>query len=172
MLKPKTNEYKSFFAGYISLVSGDSFTKITRNHDKQICNYWENIPLEKWSYSYAPEKWTLIRVFQHIIDTERIMSYRALCIVRDDSNKLYEFDHNKYANSDNTKNRKINEMIKEWKWLRKCNNMMFQSFSENDLKKHTIIGEKKLSVRAIIYIIFGHALHHIKIINERYLNEN
>ena len=172
MLRPKKNEYNSYFEGYISLVSGNTFSEIQDSHNQEISKYWETIPNEKWSYTYEKKKWTLKRVFQHIIDTERIMTYRALCITRNDKQDLNEFEHEQYANSDNAVNRNVKDMIEEWKSLRNSNNLMFKSLKNNYLNKSGTIGSKKLSVRAIIYIIFGHALHHIKIINEKYLNEN
>ena len=100
------------------------------------------------------------------------MSYRALCIVRNDKQNLNEFEQDQYAVVDNSINRNIDDMIKEWESLRDSNNLMFESMNKNDLSKSGNIGSKQLSVRAIIYIIFGHALHHINIINEKYLNEN
>jgi len=172
MLRPKPDEYNSYFQGYISLVTGNTFKEVNDSYNNEICKYWETIPKEKWSYFYAQNKWTLKRVFQHIIDTERIMAYRALCIVRNDKQNLNEFEQDQYAIVDNSINRNIDEMIKEWKSLRDSNNLMFESLKKNDLNKSGNIGSKKLSVRAIIYIIFGHALHHINIINKKYLNEN
>ena len=172
MLSPKPSEYNSYFQGYVSLVSGNTFKELKDRYNNQICKFWKTIPDEKWSYSYAKGKWTLKRVLQHIIDTERIMSYRALCIVRNDKQNLNEFEQDQYAIVDNSINRNFDDIIKEWESLRGSNNLMFESLSKNDLTKSGNIGSKKLSVRAIIYIIFGHALHHINIINEKYLNEN
>ena len=60
-------------------------------------------------------------------------------------------------------------MVKEWELLRSSNNIMFKSFSENELNQVGLVGISKTSLKAIIYIIFGHALHHIKVIEERYI---
>lgn len=170
MSKPKQDEYNSFFHGYICLVLGESFDEIKNKYNDKICNYWDIVPNEKWSYSYSPKKWSLKQVFQHIIDTERILAYRALCITRGETQDLIEFDQDKYANLGNAIERNINDMIIEWKLLRNCNNIMFKSFTKYDLNKSGNVGSKKLSVKAIMYILFGHALHHINIVNNRYLS--
>jgi hypothetical protein len=33
---------------------------------------------------YAPDKWTIKDVFQHMIDTERVFAYRAMILARGD----------------------------------------------------------------------------------------
>ncbi|HIG32805.1 MAG TPA: DinB family protein [Flavobacteriales bacterium] len=169
MSRPKANEYNSFFQGYITMVTGQSLEEIVNNHNQNILEYWDTIPNEKWSYSYAPNKWTVKQVLQHIIDTERILAYRALCIVRGEKQKLNEFDEKKYADSGDAIFRNINDLISEWKLLRESNNFMFKSFTENDLNKAGVVGSKNLSVKAIIYIVFGHVLHHMNIVNNKYL---
>ena len=171
MSRPKIENYDSYFKGYILQVKGESFNEIFDNHNSDILTFWKTIPENKWEYSYAMNKWTIKQVLQHMIDTERILAYRALSIVREDTQILNEFDVNKYAELGNAKSRSYNELVDEWNLLRKSNNLMFKSFTKNELNKYGFVGAKRLSVRAILYIIFGHAVHHIKIIEERYLQE-
>jgi hypothetical protein len=171
MSRPNIEDYDSYFKGYILQVKGESFNEIFDNHNSDILAFWKIIPENKWEYSYAINKWTIKQVLQHMIDTERILAYRALSIVREDTQILNEFDVNKYAELGNAKSRNYNELVDEWNLLRESNNLMFKSFSLNDLSKYGHVGTKRLSVRAILYIIFGHAVHHINIIEKRYLQE-
>ena len=97
------------------------------------------------------------------------MSYRILCIARGEKQSLNEFNENEYANFGNANQRDFKIMIKEWEFLRTSNNIMFKSFSENELNQVGLVGLNKTSLKAIIYIIFGHALHHIKVIEEKYI---
>ena len=170
MSRPNKNEYNPYFEGYISLVKGDTYNEIKNNYNQKVMEYWDTIPEEKWTYSYEKGKWTLKQVLQHIIDTERILVYRALCIVREDTKKLNEFDQDKYAESGKANLISPIDLISEWKFLRSSNDLMFKSFTDEDLEKTGTVGSKNLSVRAVMYIIIGHALHHINIINNRYLN--
>lgn len=169
MSKPTINEYNSFFQGYISLVKAESLYEVRNMYSKLIIEYWDSIPQEKWIHSYASKKWTLKQVFQHVIDTERILAYRALCIVRGEKQKFNEFDQDKYADLGDAFQRNIDDLIIEWKLIRQSNDIMFKSFTKKDLDKTGIVGTKNLSVNAINYIIYGHVLHHINIINKRYL---
>ena len=87
-----------------------------------------------------------------------------------DERQLNEFDQDKYAESGKANLISPIDLISEWKFLRSSNDLMFKSFTDEDLEKTGTVGSKNLSVRAVMYIIIGHALHHINIINNRYLN--
>ena len=171
MSRPNIEDYDSYFKGYILQVKGESFNEILNNHNSDILVFWKTIPENKWEYSYAINKWTIKQVLQHMIDTERILAYRALSLVREDTQILNEFDVNKYAEIGNAKSRNYKELVDEWNLLRESNNLMFKSFSFYDLNKYGHVETKRISVRAILYIIFGHAVHHINIIEKRYLQE-
>ena len=131
MSRPNIEDYDSYFKGYILQVKGESFNEIFNNHNTDILVFWKTIPENKWEYSYAPNKWTIKQVLQHMIDTERILVYRALSIVREDTQIINEFDVNKYADLGNAKSRNYNELIDEWNLLRKSSNLMFKSFTKN-----------------------------------------
>ena len=169
MSRPNNKNYNVFFEHYIAMVKGVSLNEIIENHNKTIINYWSAIPSDKYNFSYSPNKWTIKQLFQHVIDTERILSYRILCIARGEKQSLIEFNENEYANIGHADQRDFNLMVKEWELLRSSNNIMFKSFSENELNQVGLVGISKTSLKAIIYIIFGHALHHIKVIEERYI---
>jgi uncharacterized damage-inducible protein DinB len=169
MSRPNNKNYNAFFEHYVAIVKGVSLNEIIENHNKTIINYWSTIPSDKYNFSYSPNKWTIKQLFQHVIDTERILSYRILCIARGEKQSLIEFNENEYANIGHADQRDFNLMIKEWELLRSSNNIMFKSFSENELNQVGLVGLSKTSLKAIIYIIFGHALHHIKVIEERYI---
>ena len=95
MSRPNIEDYDSYFKGYILQVKGESFNEILNNHNSDILVFWKTIPENKWEYSYAINKWTIKQVLQHMIDTERILAYRALSLVREDTQILNEFDVNK-----------------------------------------------------------------------------
>ncbi|UBM58507.1 DinB family protein [Marinilongibacter aquaticus] len=117
---------------------------------------------------YAPEKWTIKTIVQHLIDTERIMAYRALCFARSDKTELPGFDENKYAKYAPAEKRFLKEMLKEWETVRQASIQLFESFDEKTLYNEGIASGRNLSVAAIGYIICGHPIHHKQIIEERY----
>jgi hypothetical protein len=103
-----------------------------------------------------------------VIDTERIFAYRALAFARKETISLPGFDENEYAKNATAANRNWKEMIAEWKTVRQSTNFLFNSFTEEDLKQKGIASGNPMSVNALSFIIFGHALHHLHVLKERY----
>jgi uncharacterized damage-inducible protein DinB len=130
--------------------------------------FFKNIPEEKAPYRYAEGKWSVKEMLQHIIDTERIFGYRALSIARKDTTPLPGFDENTYANASKAGERSLAGLIEELKAVRTSTDLLLKSFTEDDLQQTGITNGHPNTVNAIGYIIFGHILHHKKILEERY----
>ena len=168
MPRPRQKEYTSFFSNYINLTKGEDYKELVKNHDKIICDFWAKIPSEKWGFSYMDGKWTIKQLFQHVIDTERILAFRALSIARKELNPLSSFDENEYAKNGNAINRDLKSMIQEYIYLRKSTNYLYSSFNDFENKLIGKVVDKKISVNALGFIIIGHSLHHINICKKYY----
>src|SRR5690606_18442301 len=120
-------------------------------------------------YSYAHGKWTLKEVLIHCIDTERIMSYRALRFARNDQTELPGFEQNDYVPQSEANSRKMADLIEEYKILRQSTILLFKSFSDDVLKRAGVANGNPISVRALGFVISGHELHHLNVCKERYL---
>lgn len=167
---PKT-EYHSYFEQYIQLVSKDDKSIIENliNSQKNFDTLLRNVPKEKHNFSYAEGKWTLKELIQHIIDTERVFCYRALCFARNDNTSLPGFDQDVFVEHGNANELDYFDLLDEMVVLRKSTIQLFKSFSKEALLRTGISSGNKISVRALGYLFSGHQLHHINIIKERYL---
>jgi uncharacterized damage-inducible protein DinB len=125
--------------------------------------------MDKFDYRYAEGKWTIKEIIQHIIDTERIFSYRALRISRNDKTPLPGFEENDYVDNTDANKRGLQELLTELSAVRHATLLLFKSFSEEQLARIGIASENEISVRAIGFIIIGHQKHHQKVFEERYL---
>lgn len=129
----------------------------------------QSLSKEQLLHRYAPGKWSIKEVMVHIMDTERIFSYRALRFARQDKTELPGFDQDKYVFPAKADSRDINSIIAEYTSLRTATIEFFKSFDEEALQQKGIASGLEVSVRALGYIILGHEVHHQKIIRERYL---
>jgi hypothetical protein len=168
MPRPSATEYGSFHQTYINYTSGKDYSILVQQYNERIIDAWNAIPTEKINFAYAPDKWTIKQMLQHVIDTERIFAYRALTIARRDPASLLGFDENEYAKNATASHRNWKEMIAEWKIVRQSTNILFGSFTEEDLKQKGTASNLPISVNALGFIIFGHALHHLHVLKERY----
>ncbi|WP_304235194.1 DinB family protein [Jiulongibacter sediminis] len=117
---------------------------------------------------YAPGKWTIKVIIQHMIDTERIMTYRALCFARNEKGQLPGFAEDEYAASSDPTVRTLDELLEEWTVLRNSTLHLFASFSDEMLQKKGNANGIEISVMALGFVICGHPIHHQQVVKERY----
>ena len=165
----KDNEYDDYYKPYLLKASGFNLKSGLELNAKEISYFFENLSEDKANYRYAEGKWTVKEVFQHIIDTERVFSYRALRVSRNDKTALPGFDHDLYVENCNVEERTLKDLIREYQALRQSTICLFNSFTEKLLLRSGIASDSNISVRAIGFILMGHELHHCQILRERYL---
>jgi len=158
-----------YYHKYINLAINDNLKSALERHQTELLSFLKNIPKKKWNYRYAEGKWSIKEVVQHIIDAERVFTYRALCFARKDQTPLPGFDENVFAANSNADDRTKKDLLKEVRTVQASSVQMFDSFNEGQLSQPGIANEKPSYVQGIAYIMVGHALHHKKILEERYL---
>jgi uncharacterized damage-inducible protein DinB len=169
MSKPLQSDFPAYYSTYISKVDAGSISEAIKNYAVSLTDFYKNLPEEKAEYCYAPGKWTLKELLQHIIDAERIFSYRALRIARKDNTPLPAFDENSYAANSLANNRNFADMKEEFLAVRKSTDCLLSSLTEDQLSAQGISSNLPITVNAIAFIIFGHLLHHKQVLEERYL---
>jgi uncharacterized damage-inducible protein DinB len=163
------NEYSAFNATYIKAIENIELIEELEISLHDFIKFVQNIPLDKFDFRYAEGKWTIKDIIQHIIDAERIFSYRALRISRNDKTPLPGFEENDYVNNTDGNGRSIQELLTEFSAVRHSNLLLFKSFSKEQLTRIGILSEHEVSVRALGFLIIGHQKHHQKVFQERYL---
>jgi len=161
----------SFYHNYIRQVEAEDLMKAFTQYTKEWISFLQNIPEEQWDYAYAEGKWTIKELVQHIIDAERIFAYRALRIARTDQTPLPGFDENLYTSNSKSARRTKKDLIEEMDIVRRSTIKLFENFDEGQLDASGITSGSPTYVKAIGFIILGHARHHQNIIAERYLNK-
>jgi hypothetical protein len=168
MHRPQPEEFAVFYQKYIDMVGDDVINELGAQ-SSFFGEFLNTIPKEKENYAYAEDKWTVKEVVGHVIDTERIMTYRLTCFARKDEKEIPGFDENAYVTNAHFNDRSIDSLAKEFESLRSANMFLFRSLSEAELNRKGIANGNPVSVRALLFVIAGHLKHHCKIIIERYL---
>ena len=169
MPRPIAGTFPPHFENYVSQVKEDDIYEAFKNQQGIIDTYFDSIPEEKTNIGYAEGKWSLKELMQHMIDTERVFAYRALCFARKDPSSLPSFDENDYAANSNGNARNWKTLCEEFKAVRKTTLFLFESFDEATLMNSGIANNKTATVMAMGFTSVGHVYHHKKIIEERYL---
>lgn len=164
--RPEAREHGRFYDRYVALVEGDDLlaslaapatSALARAADPALAGH-----------AYAPGKWTLAGVVQHVIDTERVFAYRALRIARGDGTPLPGFDQDVFATS--APDRPLAELADELDRVRATTIDLLAALPPDALARIGTASDQPLSARAAGWISAGHDLHHAAILRDRYLS--
>ena len=169
MQKPLSNEYHPNYQKYFDLVPEGDYLEILGQNSTETVSFFENIPDEKHDYRYAEGKWTIKELLMHIIDTERVFSYRALTAARGDDSPHYRMDEELYARNVDVSQRTMQSLISEFSAVRSSSEKLFENLTDAQSEMWCNIVPNKMTSRAIGYFLIAHIRHHVNVIKERYL---
>jgi len=170
--KPGDNEFQVNEPMYAKLIPDDGLLlKHLRMNLDSTKAFILSLPEEKLIYRYAEGKWTIKEVLMHLMDMERIYTYRALRFARNDQTILPGFNHKHYVFFSGANDRNISGLLEELEVIRYSTILFLNGLTEESLLRSGIINGNLVSVRALAYHIAGHELHHINIIKEKYLGD-
>ncbi|MDN3723441.1 DinB family protein [Aequorivita sp. SDUM287046] len=162
-------EFNPYYKHYLELVENDSLMEALHSGLESTSTYFRNLPEEKWCFQYAADKWTPKDILQHIADTERVFSYRALYFARSTDAVLKGFDENVFAQTARANQRTVDDLLENYRNVRLSTLSLFKNFDELQLIQTGNANGSNMSVRAAGFIICGHEIHHRNIITQRYL---
>ncbi|MEX2380197.1 MAG: DinB family protein [Vicingaceae bacterium] len=163
-----TENFPEYYKDYVALVPEADPQELFDYSLKELLSALMMITEDEASKPYAPGKWSIKDILQHLIDTERIFAYRALSFARGEEKELPGYDHDAYANRAMANYRSLKSLLEELKRLRLSTKDLFTSFSDEMKMKAGTANGQVISVEQLQYIIVGHELHHLKVINEKY----
>ena len=170
MQRPSADEYHENYQKYFDLVPAGAYLELLGQNSKETVSVFEAIPRGKLDYSYAPGKWTIKELLMHLIDTERVFSYRALVAARGDATTPhYRMDEELYAKNVDVSQRTLQSLISEFQVVRSSTEKLFENLTDAQSKRLCNVVTHPMSARAIGYFMIGHVQHHLKIVEERYL---
>lgn len=167
--RPQPGEYPDYYQTYMDLLPEGDVLYLLEKQAVDLRHMFKNIDDARAQEAYAPGKWSMKELLQHMLDSERIFAYRALCISRGEEASLPGYDENRYAYNSMANIRLLSDMLDECDLVRRANMMMFRSFTSEMLDMHGVANGKPLTVRGIIHVMAAHELHHMNILQERYL---
>lgn len=168
-IRPGGDECAPFYAGYVQQVPDGDIVEALIGGAEIASALLGDIPEEIANRAYAPGKWTLKEVVLHCADAERIFTYRALRIARGDQTPLPGFDENAYAVLSGASVRSLEDILDELESVREASVTLFSGLPADAWTRRGTASEKTVSVRALAWITAGHLLHHLGVIQDRYL---
>ena len=161
--KPEPDEYNEYYRRYMALVPVGDIVPILSEQIRHTLDFFGGLEIDA-DQPYAPGKWNLKQVFGHLIDTERIFSYRALSFARGDASALPGMEPDEFQNNSGANKRSLEDLFMELTFLRRANVLMFEALPEEAWLRRGTASGYPVTVRALAHMIAGHELHHLNIL--------
>ncbi len=168
--KPEAHQFPSWASVYIDKISDDGHVlDHLQTALEDLVQTIEPLSEEQLLYRYEADKWTVKEMLVHIMDAERVFTYRGMGCARKDKTSFPGFDHNSYVPVSNANERSISSILTEYKALRAATVAFFSNLTDEAFNEVGEASGLPCSAKAMVYMIAGHEQHHLGIIRERYL---
>ena len=171
MTRPQPNEAASYYFKYIDLITSDDIVPAMRAQMDETVRFLEGISEEKSLEAYAPGKWTIRELWNHVNDGERLFTFRAFWFARGFQDALPSFEQDLAVLAARANDTSWKQFIEEFKSLRSATIAFFETLPAEAWTRGGIASDAPVSVRALAYIIAGHVAHHTQVLKEKYLQD-
>jgi uncharacterized damage-inducible protein DinB len=166
----ESNEYASYYSTYVDLVPEGDMISILMHQMEETEDIIKDLTEQQAHFSYGVGKWSIKEVIGHIADTERIMGYRLLSFARGEKAELPGYDDNDYVRNASFNGLSLQDLLENFQITRKSTLQLIKSLPSEAFLRRGKANGSEVSVRALVYIIAGHELHHRNLIKERYMS--
>ncbi len=167
--RPQPAEAAPHYFTYINQVAGVNPTVIIETQLADALQFFSSISEEKSLYRYAPTKWSIREVLNHISDTERAFAFRALWFARNFTAPLPGYDQDIAATGASADKFSWADHIDDFRSVRLATISLFKTLPPEAWLRTGIASDNTFTVRAMAFIIPGHVAHHLSLIRDRYL---
>lgn len=167
--RPASDEYAPYYETYVALVPAGDIVETLERQSADTLALLRSVPEDRAGSSYEPGKWSVKELVGHVVDSERVFSYRALRFARGDRTPLPGYEQDDYVRAAGFDARTLSSIAEEFARVRAATVALLRTFEEDAWARRGTANDKEVSVRALAHILAGHELHHINILRERYL---
>lgn len=164
--RPEPGEYAPYYDRYISLIPGSDILGTLETQRRQMLLLLSGREDADADLRYAPEKWSVREVLEHVCDTERIFAYRALRISRGDRTPIEGFEQDDYVR--NAPRAPLAEIVEDYIAVRRATLTLLRNLDEQAWARRGVASNNEVTVRALAYMIAGHEVHHRRILEQKY----
>ncbi|MFN8264681.1 MAG: DinB family protein [Chitinophagaceae bacterium] len=168
--RPFYQDAPSYCHPFFDLVTTDDLIKELNNSLTETSVLFSSIPPEKAEYRYAADKWSVKEVLQHLVDCERVYSYRAFRFSRFDASELAGFEENDYIKNVERINRSMDDLCAEFIHLRNATIHLYSYMTEEMLDFKGKANNVIYTARSLGFMTVGHSIHHCNMIRSHYLS--
>ena len=167
--RPEKSEYPTYSEGYVSRVPDGDIVGTLEKQLAETVALIHGIAEARGDFRYAEGKWSIKELIGHVIDGERIFTYRALRFSRGDTTPLAGFEQDDYVRGAAFDKRSLSDLANEYEHVRRATISLFSNLDEEAWNRRGAANDNEVSVRGLAFIVAGHERHHLEILRTRYL---
>lgn len=168
--RPGPDEYAPYYEPYVVAAGMGDPLETLASQERELVALMAGLSPEAAGFRYEQGKWSIREVIGHVIDAERVFTYRALRFARADETPLSSFDQNDWARTTNADGRPLADLVAEFRAVRAATLALFAGLPPDAFSRGGVASDNYVTVRALLYITLGHAAHHLAVLRDRYLS--
>ena len=169
MTRPQANEAATYYSRYIDLITDEDIVSRLKSQLGETTSFLSKISDEKSLNTYAPGKWTIRQVLNHVNDAEQVFASRAFWFARGLPDALPGFDQDVCVEAAGANDVSWNDLTNEFNNVRQSTISLFENLPAEAWMRTGVASDNPFTVNALGYIIAGHVSYHCNVIQERYL---
>ena len=170
MNRPDRTEAAAYYFTYIDQVPDGSICDLLDAQLPSLLQLTRGITDEQSHHRYAPGKWSIRDVMNHLTDCERLFVARAFWFARGFDSPLPSFDQEIAVLAAQADQRALADLVGEFEMVRASTVAFFRSLPTDAWLRRGIASDNPFTVRALAYMCVGHVNHHVAILRQRYLS--
>jgi DinB superfamily len=167
--RPEPNESADYYHGYINRITSDDIVDVLKKQADETLGLLRGVSEEKSLHRYAPGKWSIRELLNHVNDAERVFLFRALWFARGYSDPLPSYEQDIAVAAAHADDYSWASHVEDFRSVRQSTLSLFQNLPEDAWLASGLASGNPVSVRALAYILAGHVAHHSAILRDRYL---
>ena len=162
-------DFEKYIQRYLDLFPSENWLEELKLVGDKTVSLYSYLTEEQSKFAYAKGKWTLKEVLLHLSDTERVFQYRILAFARGEKSELPAFDEENYVANSFANERSLESLLEEYQLVRKSSQILLETLNLSVLNNIGTANGNQISVETICKLIVGHNIHHLNVVEERYL---
>ena len=167
--RPERSEAKDYCWKYIDRVQDGDICAALERLGRETVDFLRTISDAQSLHRYAEDKWSIREAAGHVNDCERLFLGRAFWFARGFTSELPSFDQEVAVAAAGAHEQPWGSLIDEFSSVRAATLSFFRGLPEDAWTKSGIASGNPFTVRALAYLIAGHADYHNEILRDRYL---
>jgi len=165
-MRPQPSEHADYYAKYVSRVPDGHWRAQLDAQPGEYRTLLAGIDEGRAALPTAPGKWTITQTITHVADAERVFAFRLLWFARADGAPLPGFDQDKWTTALAGTTVSLADALADFTAARQATIAMLKTVPDDVADRQGVASDNPITVRALAWIITGHAQHHLELLRE------